>query len=280
MKRMRMMGLALVAVFALSVAASTATAAPVYYTKVVFGGTSSAPIHFTGTLGAAFLEPTNKSKITCTGGTAIGEVTGPTTSKKNITTFTGCEASGFKCNSAGEGEGVIKTKSLEGSLGGVTATLPGVRLFDEGEGKGGKLAEFTCAGGAITVVVKGSVIGSLSGATATTVALAKFASTQKLTFAEANGIQKYSKFVEGEVGTEQLESSTNGAAFEKSGQSVIATLKAESCSAAGRGHQRHPHGRRDARDAHHLYGHHAHVVEGRQRGSRENQESDPHAGGG
>jgi len=232
MKRMRMMGLALVAVFALSVAASTATAAPVFYTKAAIGSVG-ATVPFTGTLGAAFLEPTNKSKITCTGGTATGEATGPTTTKKNITTFTGCEASGFKCNSTGEGEGIIKTKVLEGVLGGVTTALPGIRLFDETEGKGGFLAKFTCAGGAITVDVKGSVIGSLSGAAGTEPANGKFASSTKLTFAEANGIQKYSKFVEGEGGTEQLESSTNGAAFEKSGQSVIATLKSTPASNLG-----------------------------------------------
>ena len=34
-------------------------------------------------------------------------------------------------------------------------------------------------------------------------------------------------------------------------------------AAAGGGHQRHPHGGRDAGAAHHLHGHHAHVVEGR-----------------
>jgi hypothetical protein len=198
MKRMRMMGLALVAVFAVSVAASTAVAAPVFYTKTAIGSVA-AHVPFTGTLGAAFLEPANLSKITCTGGTAIGEVTSATVTKGNITKFVGCEASGLKCNSAGETEGKIDTNTLEGVLGNVTSVLPGIRLYNETTKKGGILAEFECGGGAVKVVVKGSVIGSL---------------------------QKYSKFVvgEGEAGTEQLESSTGGP-FEKSGQSVIATLK-------------------------------------------------------
>jgi len=226
------MGLALLAVFAVSVAASSAVAAPVFYTKANVGAVAGS-VPFTGTLGAAFLEPASKSKITCTGGTASGTVTGATTTKSNITTFTGCEASGFKCNSAGEAAGVIKTNVLEGVLGGVTTTTPGIRLFNEATGKGGILAEFSCAGGAITVVVKGSVIGSLSGAAGTEAANGKFASSDKLTFAEASGIQKYNHFVEGEGGTEQLESSTNGAAFEKSGQSVIATLKSTPASNLG-----------------------------------------------
>jgi hypothetical protein len=220
-----MMGLLIVAVFALSVVASSASASPVFYTKVVQGGTASAPIPFTGTLGAAFLEPASKTKITCTGGTATGEVTSSTLTKKNLTKFVGCEISGagLKCNSAGKGTGEIDTKLLEGKLGGLTATTPGIRLFDEAGGPGAILAEFVCGGGAVSVVVKGSVIGSLSGASGTEPANGKFASADKLTFAETNGVQKYQHF-EGE-GSEQLESNSNGGAFEKSGQSVIATLK-------------------------------------------------------
>src|SRR6185312_13206853 len=98
MKRMRMMGLLLVVVFAFSVAATSASASPVFYTKVVMGGTASAPVKFTGTLGAAFLEgQVSKTKIECSAGTANGEVTGPTTTKKNVTVFTGCKTGSFKC---------------------------------------------------------------------------------------------------------------------------------------------------------------------------------------
>jgi hypothetical protein len=231
MKSMRMMGLALVAVFALSIAASTATASPVFYTKVVVGGTASGPIKFTGTLGPAFLEgQVSKTKIECSAGTANGEVTGATLTKKNVTVFTGCKSGTFKCENGAEG--VITTKSLEGELGALTASVPGIRLFDEGTGKGGELAAFSCAGGSIGVKVKGSVIGSLSGAAGNVVGEGKFASTNKLTFAEAAGIQKYNKFV-GEAGSEQLESKVGEGGFEKSGQSVIATLKGEGTSNLG-----------------------------------------------
>jgi hypothetical protein len=230
---MRIVGLALVAAFALSVAATSATASPVFYTKVVVGGTASSPVKFTGTLGAAFLEgQVSKSKIECSGGTANGEVTSATLTKKNITTFTGCKAQGFPCNSAGDPEGVIKTKVLEGELGDVKAGIPGIRLFDEGTGKGGELAAFSCAGGAIAVKVKGSVIGQLSGAAGNTVSEGKFAASNKLTFAQSAGIQKWSKFL-GEVGSEQLEAKVGEGGFEKSGQSVIAVLKAEGVSNLG-----------------------------------------------
>jgi hypothetical protein len=225
MKRIRTMGLFLVALFAMSAALSaTASAEPEFLTKVVVPEGAKIPIK--GTLGAAFLEgAVSKSKITCTGGTSNGEVTGPKRTKKNIPTFTGCETSGFKCQS-GATEGVIITNSLEGVLGGITSTLPGVRLFPEATGRGGELAAFSCAGGTIPVKVKGSVIGSASGAAGTSPETGKLLTTSKLTFAEAGGIQKYTSFVEGpEKGEkEQLESSVNGGAYEKSGQSVIATL--------------------------------------------------------
>jgi hypothetical protein len=227
MKRIRIVGLCLIAAFAISIVASSVASAaqPVFYTKAAIGSVG-APVPFTGTLGAAFLEGKSGTKITCLAGTAVGEVTGPTTTKGNVTTFTGCETSGFKCES-GATEGVIVTNVLEGTLGNVTATLPGIRLFSEAGGRGAELAGFSCAGGAVPVKVKGSVIGSLSGSSGTTVAAGKLGLSQKLSFAETKGIQKYIKFLvgQGEAGEEQLESSVSGGAYEKSGQSVIATLK-------------------------------------------------------
>jgi hypothetical protein len=230
MKRMRIMGLLVVAVFAISVAATTASASPVFYGKAAIGSTVGT-VQFTGTLGAAFLEgQVSKTKIECSAGSANGEVTGPTTTKKNVTVFTGCKTGSFPCGNTGET--TITTKSLEGELGDVKAGIPGIRLFDEGTGKGGELAAFSCAGGAIAVKVKGSVIGQLSGAAGTTPFDGKFAASNKLTFAEAGGIQKFNKFV-GEAGSEQLESKAGEGGFEKSGQSVIATLKAAGVSNLG-----------------------------------------------
>jgi len=234
MKRISMVGLALVAIFAFSVASASA-AQPVFYGVQEIGGTVG-HVKIEGGLGPAFLEgKTSKAKITCTGGTASGEITGPTKTVANITAFTGCESSGLKCESAGAGEGNITTAALDGVLGNVTATLPGIRLFAPGEGgkspKTGALAKFKCGGELVNVEVVGSVIGSLSGAQGTTPAEGKFAASSKLTFAESAGAQKYTKFVTGECGgnandcgPEQLTSKIN-AGEELGGQSVIATLK-------------------------------------------------------
>jgi len=234
MKRITMVGLALCALFAFSVASASATQ-PVFYGVAEIGKTV-ANQKISGTLGAAFLEgKESKAKITCLAGTATGEITGITKTKNNITEFTGCETSGLKCNSTGKGTGIIETAALEGVLGNVTATLPGIRLFAPGEGgkvpKTGNLAEFECGGGVVKVKVFGSVIGSLSGAQGKTFEEGKFAASTKLTFAETAGKQKYEKFLAGECGgnandcgPEQLTSNINGTE-ELGGQSVIATLK-------------------------------------------------------
>jgi hypothetical protein len=197
----------------------------VFLTKTVV--VEGAKIPLTATLGAAFLEGSvSKSKIECSAGTGHGEVTGPKTSKNNVTTFTGCKSGGFSCQS-GATEGVITTNVLEGVLNGITSSLPGVKFFPEATGRGGELAAFNCAGGAIAVKVKGSLIGSASGAAGSNAETGKLLTTGKLTFAESAGIQKYTSFSEGpEKGEkEQLEAKVGEGSFEKSGQSVIVSLK-------------------------------------------------------
>jgi hypothetical protein len=226
MKHMRMAGVCVaVALAAAAIAASSAPAEPEFLTKTVVA--EGVKIPFTATLGAAFLEGSvSKSKIECSGGTGHGEVTGPRTTKDNVTTFTGCKSGGFPCES-GATEGTIVTNVLKGVLNGITSSLPGVKLFPEATGRGGELAAFSCAGGAIGVKVKGSIIGSLSGAAGTNPETGKLLSSGKLSFAESGGIQKYTSFSEGpEAGEkEQLEAKVGEGSFEKSGQSVIATLK-------------------------------------------------------
>jgi len=231
---MKLVAACLAAFFVVSVASASA-AQPVFYGVAELGATVGT-VHFEGTLGAAFLEgKTSKAKISCTAGTAVGEVTGPTTGKNGVTTFTGCSTSELPCNSAGDPSGTIKTTKLEGVLGNVTATLPGIRLFAPGEAgkkpKTGVLAEFKCGGELVSAVVTGSVIGSLSGAAGNTPAEGKFAASAKLTFAETAGKQKYETFLAGQCGgnandcgPEQLTNTVNGTP-ELGGQSVVATLK-------------------------------------------------------
>jgi hypothetical protein len=224
MKRMGIASVCVVAAFA-SAMASSASAEPEFLTKTVVA--EGVKIPFTGTLGPAFLEGSvSKSKIECSGGSGHGEVTGPKTTKNNVTTFTGCKSGTFNCES-GTTAGTIVTNVLKGVLGGVTATVPGIKLFNEATGRGGELAAFSCASGTLGVKVKGSVIGSLSGAAGSNPETGKLVPSGKLSLVESAGIQKYTSFVEGpEAGEkEQLEAKVGEGGYEKSGQSVVATLK-------------------------------------------------------
>jgi hypothetical protein len=233
MKRIRILGLALVAGFALSVVASSATASPVFYTKVEVGATASTPVKFTGTLGATFFEGSvSKTKIECSTGTLSGEVSGSMTTKSVAVTLKGCKTGSGNCRGAGEPESVLKTSSLEGELGDVTPGVPGLRLFDEATGRGGELMSFTCLGGSIGVKVRGSFIGQLSGASGSTVPEGKFATSHSLKMVEKAGVQKFSLFV-GESLSEQLEQKAGEGAYEKVGLSAVATLTSEGVSNLG-----------------------------------------------
>jgi hypothetical protein len=228
MKRMRIVGLALVALVALGIAAGSASAEPVFFGKAEIGK-SVANVKFKGTGATAFLEgKTSKLKIECKANSAEGEVTGPTTTAKNLTKFTNCEIAGLAlpCETKGAAAKEIVTKNLAGELGGITATLPGTRLKPE---EPPYLAEFECASGGVLVKVTGSVIGSMSGATATTVEAGKLATSIKLTLKETAGAQQYTHFLTGP--SEQLTSIVsefNGKEFvtheELGGQSAIETL--------------------------------------------------------
>jgi hypothetical protein len=233
MKRIRILGLAFVAVFALSVVASSASGSPVFYTKVEFGATASTPVKFSGTVGALFFEGNiGKTKIECSGGTVSGEVTGATTAKDVVFGLKGCKAGTGECNSAGEPEGAVNTNALEGELGDVMSGVPGLRLFDEATGRGGVLLSFTCFGGAVGVKVRDSFIGQLSGASGSIVQEAKFSASHTLKMVEKDGIQKFSLFV-GESLSEQLEWKEGEGAYEKSGLSAIVTFTSEGVSNLG-----------------------------------------------
>jgi hypothetical protein len=225
MKRIGVIGLSAAAALVMAVATSTAAyAAPEFLTKAVVGEGESRP--YTDTLGAAYIEGQNGTKITCTSGTAKGEMTGAASIANDVITYTGCESAGFKFES-GETEGLIETHVLAGKLGAVAATLPGIKLFSQSEGKGGKIAEFSGAGGSIPVLARGEITGSLSSAAGTNAETGQLVSSMKVSYAEAKGIQKYQGFVEGpekEV-KGQEEWSFAGNQYEPWAQSLIETRK-------------------------------------------------------
>jgi len=119
MKQIRTLGMALVAVLALSavVASGAFAAAPEFVPNTKQSFTTSGK---TATLRAASFPET---VITCTASTGTGEITGATGAKKVggvSVTFTGCNATsggGCEVHSKGGGKEEITTSTLEGELG-------------------------------------------------------------------------------------------------------------------------------------------------------------------
>jgi hypothetical protein len=203
MKRMRMMGLCLVAAFALTViGASTASALPEVGRCVAQAGTGkyknanctekagtkveekqfefkkgakseTEGVKFTSAGGEGILETANGTKIVCTTQSAVGKYdqdSGVIKEVENVTaSFHGCgiPALEAKCNSTAAAEGDINTFALKGPLGyisGEKTKTPSVGQLLTPEKAKGLFAEFKCLGGSITVKVKGKE-GAVEGRT-------------------------------------------------------------------------------------------------------------------
>jgi hypothetical protein len=96
----------------------------------------------------------------CPGATkVVGNLATPTTQKGVVLTWTGCEAGGKRCNSAGEPHGTIVTNALEGTLGYVSAAEHRVGIDFQGE-SGPDLVSWNCEG--LEYEVGGSLIGEVT----------------------------------------------------------------------------------------------------------------------
>jgi len=218
MKRIRIIGLALVAVFAISaIASATASAAK---PEFVFAGIKKG---LKAKSGSATLETASKEKVTCTSSSNGGEIEGGNGSKKVtgiIVKFKGCKSSGFACSTSGAASEEIITNSLSGELGYIKAAekTVGLDLLPTG---GGEFVEFNCAGGIVKVKVKGSVIGQITPVNKKVTTAEHFT----LTFTQSGGKQGIEKFETGVKDT--LETSKNGGAFEGSAEAATAEVTGE-----------------------------------------------------
>jgi hypothetical protein len=188
MKRINLVGLAIVAALALGAcAANSASALPEIGRCVAKAGGNYTDSNCTtkatpkGTGGFEFLKGAAKPKFTVLGGAsslegasgagmecktfaATGELkptgTGATKGVKNVAmTFTGCTlpAIGQSCQNVGNPAGVIDTKVLEGNLGYITKKplVVGVELHPKVVKKvSGAFAEWECGAGAVKIVTQ------------------------------------------------------------------------------------------------------------------------------
>jgi hypothetical protein len=238
--RLKIMGLCLVAMFALTAAvtASASAAEPAFYEcKKVVGGKFLAKCKTEGGKGGfAIVEGVGKGKaFKGTGGEATlhtpavggvvscktfkdeGKVETPTKTGKVFSTFTSCVSLGKKCTTPGQKAGTIKTKELEGGLGYISKSPVKVGTNLKAKG-GGELAEFNCEG--LQINVTGAVIGEQTGDINT------FNKTSSDIFkVNGEGFQEVKNFEGGP--TEVLESLINGSGPFESGQQATAVNKGE-----------------------------------------------------
>jgi hypothetical protein len=160
MKIARLVGVLLVAIFAMSaIAASTAAASEPEFS--VLPATKT----FTSTSGAGTLKAGTVATTTCTADTNKGTITGMKTVGSVVVTFTGCKISGNSkvctVKSVGSTEGTIVTNTLKGELGTAKGSTSGVGLLLE-PASGGvfvTLAETSCG---IETSVEGGIVGEIT----------------------------------------------------------------------------------------------------------------------
>jgi hypothetical protein len=203
MKRIRIVGLCLVAAFALSAIVATSAMAAKHENK--------GPIKYKSSSGIAFLEIEGGGKVECKTSTAAGEITSATAGTVTAT-FVGCETLEKKCASAGQTAGTIVTNLLATSTGYVNKAKAEVGT-DFKPASGEVLAEFTCKGAAPPTVVnrvKGSVIGRLAPPN-------EMSTTSKSDLKNSGGKQEVEKFEGGPKDTLIAEISVEGGPFSKAG---------------------------------------------------------------
>jgi hypothetical protein len=253
--RLKIMGLCLVAVFAMAavVSASASAAEPAFYEcakltakpftgkytdkkcskeaspgEIAEGkknkyelqeGIGAKGKAFKGKGGKATLHtPAVGGVVECKSFKDEGHIATPTTENKVVSTFTSCTSLGKKCTSPGAKAGSIVTKNLAGELGYINKAKKEVGVLLKPE-SGTVLAEFNCEG--LEIVTSGSVIGTQTGDINT------FSKSSTNTFAvNGEGFQVIKKF-EGEATNHVLESLINGSGPFESGQEASALNKGE-----------------------------------------------------
>jgi hypothetical protein len=244
MKRIRIIGLCLLAAFATAAVASASASAelPEYMVcgkaakvgKVWQGHYSSAlcteaskvetggeyelekgtgkKATFTASAGESIITSAEvPNKMECKSTTATGEFTGSKEVKNVVLKSSGCEEDELQCRSAGLVEGRINTNHLKGEFGyiagkGTKAPTIGLLLVQESTSYA---AEFECA--EIQVRTKGPIIAEVSGD------VNAISTESTYTFRQSDGVQQYSSF-EGGLPDEQWRWEFNvGKGFEPEG---------------------------------------------------------------
>ncbi len=198
-------------------------------------------VHFTSAGGEATLETKSGTRITCTSQGATGKYDEDSGAIKEVetvvATFKGCgiPAIGAICQTKGHPTGEIVTNDLKGPVGfisGEKTTSPVVGEELTTEKAKGLFTEFECLEGSIVVKVKGSATkeGEHAGGNcviAPVEPVNQMTSTSKEIYKGSGGVQEPQHFEKATSKFCNLESNTNGGAFERATQFLTTTVTGE-----------------------------------------------------
>jgi hypothetical protein len=255
MRRIRIAGLCLMAVCAMSIiASSTASAAAPEFGRCIKKAVKSLPGYsdskctkeaveakkgsyewlpgpgaknkFTTSGGAATLATKGGKTVTCTSEKSGGEyITGGDNKHESTTVeFAGCKSNGFACTTVGKASGELVTNELLGEVGfeNLAKKKTALKLYPAPSAKG-KFIEFKCVGLEIKVRGKGEEAGA---GILVNIKNDKMATTEALKYKATKGVQKPAKW-EGPNPETYLESNFENLGYEQSGQTITSNVKNE-----------------------------------------------------
>lgn len=176
---------------------------------------------------SATLETTKKEKVVCTGETSTGKILTETT-QETTPTFTGCSTLTKKCSTPGKPEGTISVAPLEGTLGTEKIYIKeGKEEYAKDKVAGNLYRQSNPKGEIVEFECAGFVI-KVRETVLYPLTADKMETTVTVKFAATGGKQKPEHFVveTGKNGPkETLESSFGGAPFAQSGQTITTIEK-------------------------------------------------------
>jgi hypothetical protein len=202
-------------------------------------------VGFTASGGVGTLETESGTTITCKTQSATGKYDEDTGAIKEVetvvATFKGCELPLIKgeCKTVGSAAGEIKTEKLKGALGYISGekskppVIPVVGQALQPEKAKGNFAVFECGGGAVKVIVKGSLKEGVAGhkggecVIAPLSAVDVMSTTVEQSYSGAGGNQSPNHFQLATSKYCNLESNANGGPFEKATQALVTTVTGE-----------------------------------------------------
>lgn len=203
MRRMRLVGLALVAMFALSAVVAVAAQAQPYFEREGGGSVVGVQLETEAPSGGTMVSSTNHVK--CTKSQSGGEVTGASTVGGVTVTFTGCKLTNGSCTSEaktpGKGTEEVVTNELKGEL---VTTKSGSKVGELLEPVAGKTAAYVTLESSCATVSPTTVTGALVGEVKPVEG--EFSETGELVYAhgETENEQKLHEYLNPEKETETV----------------------------------------------------------------------------